>query len=172
MKKVISFMILLIAFVAFTACTQPAAQEPVTTLPTTIPTVLPTTTEVTLEPTAVPTTVVTTVLPTVTRTLSPTTKVVTTIHMRNNTFVPLELTVLPGTGITWVNNDDKVHAVKTIGTYAGKFNSGDILPGAVWSYTFGKQEGSFEFTCSYHPEMKGTIIIKKAETSLVRTPAI
>jgi len=165
-------MILLIAFVAFTACTQPAAQEPVTTLPTTIPTVLPTTTEVTLEPTAVPTTVVTTVLPTVTRTLSPTTKVVTTIHMRNNTFVPLELTVLPGTGITWVNNDDKVHAVKTIGTYAGKFNSGDILPGAVWSYTFGKQEGSFEFTCSYHPEMKGTIIIKKAETSLVRTPAI
>ena len=172
MKKVISFMILLIAFVAFTACTQPAAQEPVTTLPTTIPTVLPTTTEVTLEPTAVPTTVITTVLPTVTRTLSPTTKVVTTIHMQNNTFVPLELTVLPGTGITWVNNDDKVHAVKTIGTYAGKFNSGDILPGAVWSYTFGKQEGSFEFTCSYHPEMKGTIIIKKAETSLVRTPAI
>jgi plastocyanin len=92
--------------------------------------------------------------------------------MRNSTFVPLELTVLPGTGITWVNDDDKVHAVKTIGTYAGKFNSGDILPGAIWSYTFGKQEGSFEFTCSYHPEMKGTIIIKKAETSLVRTPAI
>lgn len=160
MKKVIGFIILLTAFVAFAACTQQAAPQPVTTLPTTIATTVPTA-ELTPAPTAVPTTVVTTVLPTITRTLSPSTKVLTVIHMRNNAFVPQELTVLPGTGITWINDDDTVHTVKTIGTYAGKFSSGDILPGAVWGYTFGKQEGSFEIACAYHPEMKGTIIIKK-----------
>jgi plastocyanin len=148
MKKVIGFIILLIAFVAFTACTQQA--------------------ELTPAPTTVPTTVMTTVIPTVTRTLSPSTKVVTTFHMRNNAFVPQELTVLPGTGITWINDDDKVHTVKTIGTYAGKFNSGDILPGAQWGYTFGVQEGTYEFNCAYHPEMKGSVIIKKAGTSLIR----
>jgi plastocyanin len=81
--------------------------------------------------------------------------------MKNNTFVPAELTVLPGTGITWINDDDKPHTVKTIGAYAGKFTSNDILPGAQWGYTFGEQEGSYEYNCAYHPEMKGTIIIKK-----------
>jgi plastocyanin len=84
--------------------------------------------------------------------------------MRNNTFVPQELTVLPGTGITWVNDDSAVHTVKTIGNATGMFNSGDIIPGSQWSYTFGEREGRYEFTCSYHPEMKGAVIIKKADS--------
>lgn len=175
MKKFIGLIILLIACVAFSACTQQAAQETVTTVPTTVPTTVVTivpTTEITLAPTGLATTVATTALPVATRTLSPSTKVVTIIHIRNNSFVPQQLTVLPGTGISWVNDDDKIHAVKTIGTYAGKFNSGDILPGAVWSYTFGKLEGNFEFTDSYHSEMKGTIIIRKADTSIIDTPAL
>jgi plastocyanin len=87
-------------------------------------------------------------------------KVVTAIHMRNNTFVPEELTALPGTGIAWINDDSAVHSVKTIGNATGMFNSGDILPGSQWSYTFGQREGRYEYTCSYHPEMKGAIIIK------------
>jgi plastocyanin len=87
-------------------------------------------------------------------------KVVTTIHMRNNAFVPEELTALPGTGITWINDDSAVHSVKTIGNATGMFNSGDILPGSQWSYTFGQRGGRYEFTCSYHPEMRGAIIIK------------
>ncbi len=66
----------------------------------------------------------------------------------------------PRTGITWINDDSAVHSVKTIGNATGMFNSGDILPGSQWSYTFGQREGRYEFTCSYHPEMKGAIIIK------------
>lgn len=171
MKKCIGFVIFMIAFVCFTGCTQPAVPEAVTTPPTTIPTIVPTA-ELTLAPTTVPTTVVTTVLPVVTRTTSPSTKIVTTIHMRNNTFVPQELTVLPGTGITWINDDSAVHTVKTIGNATGMFNSGDIISGSQWSYTFGEREGRYEFTCSYHPEMKGTVIIKKADSSLIRSPPI
>ncbi len=99
-------------------------------------------------------------VPVSTRTTSPTGKVVTTISMRNNTFVPQELTALPGTGITWINDDPGVHTVTSTGNTTGKLNSGDILPGYQWSYTFGQREGRYEFTCSYHPEMKGAIIIK------------
>jgi len=159
MKKFIGLFILMIAFVAFAACTQQAVPEPVTTTPpTTVPsTVL--TAELTLVPTPVPTTVVTTLPPTVKRTESPSAKVVTTIHMKNNLFVPQVLTALPGTGITWINDDGVVHSIKMSEPDAG-FNSGDIMPGAQWSYTFGSREGTFAISCVNHPDMKGTIIIK------------
>lgn len=175
MKKIIGLIVLLIACVAFSACTQQAAPETVTTVPTTVPTTVETTvptTEITLISTTLTTAVPTTALPTTARTLSPTKKAVTIIHISNNTFVPQQLTVLPGTGITWVNDDGTIHAVKTIGTYAGKFNSGDILPGAVWSYTFGTKEGSYEFTDSYHTDMRGTIIIKNDVSPGMQTTAV
>ena len=162
MKKYIGFVILMIAFVCFTGCTQPAVPEAVTTPPTMVPTTVPSM-ELTPLPTPVPTTIVTPVLPTVTRTMSPSTKVVTSIYMRNNTFVPQELTVLPGTGVTWINDDSAVHNVKTIGNATGMFISGDLVSGSQWSYTFGQRQGRYEFTCSYHPEMKGAVIIMKAD---------
>lgn len=159
MKKFIGLIILIIAFVAFTGCTQQAVPGPVATTPlTTVPTIIPTM-EVTFVPTPVPTTVVTTLPPTVKRTLSPSGKVVTIIHIQNNSFVPVVLTALPGTGITWINDDAVVHAVKTSTPDAG-FNSGDIMPGARWSYTFGARESTFTITDPYHPDMNGTIIIK------------
>jgi plastocyanin len=160
MKKFIGLIILMIAFVAFTGCTQQAVPEPVTTTPpTAVPTTVPTA-ELTPKPTPAPTTVVTTLPPTVKRTESPSTKPVTTVHMRNNAFVPQVLTALPGTGITWINDDDSVHSIKMSGTNNAGFNSGDIMPGASWPYTFGSREGTFAISCAYHPEMKGTIIIK------------
>jgi plastocyanin len=160
MKKFIGLFILMIAFVAFTGCTQQAVREPVTTPPpTTVPsTVL--TAELTLVPTPVPTTVVTTLPPTVKRTESPSAKVVTTIHMKNNSFVPQVLTALPGTGITWINDDGEVHSIKMSGPNNAGFNSGDIMPGASWGYTFGSREGTFAISCVNHPDMKGTVIIK------------
>jgi plastocyanin len=160
MKKFIGLFILMIAFVAFTGCTQQAVPEPVTTTPpTTVPTTV-LTAELTLVPTPVPTTVVTTLPPTVKRTESPSAKVVTTIHMKNNSFVPQVLTALPGTGITWINDDGVVHSIKMSGPNNAGFNSGDIMPGASWSYTFGSREGTFAISCVYHPDMKGTVIIK------------
>jgi plastocyanin len=157
MMKYLGFAILLIAFVCFMGCTQTPVPEAVTTPATTVPTIP--TTELTLATKTLPTSVVTTLLPVSTRTTSPTGKVVTTISMKNNTFVPQELAALPGTGITWINNDPYVHSVKSTGNNTGMFNSGDILPGSSWGYTFGQHEGRYEFTCSYHPEMKGAIII-------------
>jgi plastocyanin len=160
MKKFIGLFILIIAFVAFTGCTQQAVPETVTTTPpTTVPTAVATT-ELSIVPTTVPTTVVITLPPTVKRTESPSTKVVTTIHMKNNAFVPQVLIALPGTGITWINDDDNVHSIKMSGPNNAGFNSGDIMPGATWSYTFGTREGNYTITDAKQPDMKGTILIK------------
>ena len=162
MKKIFGFIILLIAFVAFTGCTQQVTPEPVTTSPTTISSPASTTVETpvpTTVMTTVPSTVSTTVVPTTKRTESPLNKMVTTIHMRNNSFVPEVLTALPGSGITWINDDPVPHSLKMSEDDAG-FNTGDIMPGAHWSYTFGKKEGNYSIICIDHPAMKGTIVIK------------
>lgn len=169
MKRFICFVIILIAFVCFTGCTQQAVPEAVPTQPITIPPTVATV-ESTPAPTPEPTKIVTTVAPAVIPTQTPQTKV-TIFHIRNNTFVPTELTVLPGTGITWVNDDSVIHTVKTIGNATGMFNSGDIDPGSQWSYTFGEREGRYDFSCSYHPDMKGTVIVMKG-ASIVGAPPL
>ena len=158
MKKFIGLFILVIAFVAFTGCTQQPVPEPVTTTPPTILTTTIPTTELTFVPTPVPTTVVTTLPPTTKRTESPSGKVVTLIHMKDNSFVPKVLTVLPQTGITWKNDDETIHSLK-MSSPDGGFNSGDIIPGASWTYTFGSREGTFNITDPYYPDMKGAVII-------------
>ncbi|MDO9034431.1 MAG: cupredoxin domain-containing protein [Methanoregula sp.] len=161
MKKFIGLFILVIALIVICGCTQPAQPVAVTTpvatpVPTPVPTVPPTV--ATPEPTMVPTTVVT-VLSTPKITLVPQTAK-TIFYMRNNTFVPKELTVLPGTGISWVNEDLISHSVKITGIHTGTFNSGEIIPGASSGNTFATA-GVFEFICPDHPDMKGTIVVKE-----------
>ena len=161
MKKFIGLFILVIALVVISGCTQPAQPVAVTTtVATPVPTVPPTIppTVETPVPTTVPTTVAT-VLSTPKITLVPQIKN-TIFYMRNNTFVPTELTVLPGTGISWVNEDSIVHSVKITGIHAGTFNSGEIIPGASSGNTF-TNVGVFEFACPDHPDMKGTIVVKE-----------
>ncbi|MDO9325012.1 MAG: cupredoxin domain-containing protein [Methanoregula sp.] len=175
MKRFIGLFILVIVLALISGCTQPAQPAAVPTpVPTTVPTVI--TTEATLTPTLMPTmeqtpvpTTVTTILSTPKITLVPqTTK--TIIYIRNNTFVPVELTVLPGTGITWINEDTIAHSVKITGIHAGMFNSGDIIPTATSGYTFG-EVGVYDFICPDHPDMKGTIVVKNG-ASVVGAPTM
>ncbi|MDO9323540.1 MAG: hypothetical protein Q7T80_01130 [Methanoregula sp.] len=178
MKRFIGLFILVIVLAMISGCTQPAQPVAVTTpVPTAIPTIAPTeatpapTIVPTVEQTLVPTTVttVTTVMSTPKITLVPQTAK-TVIYMRNNTFVPTELTVLPGTGITWVNEDPIAHSVKMTGIHAGMFNSGEIIPTATWGNTFG-DVGVFEFVCPDHPDMKGAIVVKEG-LSVVGAPTM
>ena len=182
MKKFIGLFILLIGLVLISGCTQPAQPGAVTTpVATAIPTVPPT--EVTIVPTpastmettvATPqtTTVMATTVATVVKTPVPvqtsSTKV-TTIYIRNNSFVPQSLTVLPGTSITWINDDATVHAIKSTGNQNG-FRSGDFVKGSQVDYTFGANEGTFEITDSYS-NATCMIIVKKGEL-LVGNPTV
>jgi plastocyanin len=183
MKKVIGLFILILVLVAVSGCTQQAKPAPVTTaIPTTVQTVAATTvatvaptTEVPVATTAIVTATevanvtapaATTMVPTVTQTviisMTPSTKV-TTIHIANGTFTPSVLMVLPGTGITWVNDDSTVHSVKMIGDHAGMFNSGDIASSGKWGFTFNQNEGTYVYTDSYNTNVTGTIIVKSGE---------
>jgi plastocyanin len=182
MKKVIGFLILMIVLVAVSGCTQQTKTAPVTTaVPTTVPTeattvvtAVPTTevpvatTEVTTEETVVANVTPqanTTAVPTVTPTLSltPSTKV-TVVHLLNGTFTPSVLMVLPGTGITWVNDESAIHSVKIIGDHAGMFNSGDMASGGKWSYTFSESEGTYQYADGYNVNATGTIIVQKGNS--------
>lgn len=85
------------------------------------------------------------------------------ISIRNNTFVPAELTVLPGTGVSWINEDAGVHIVKATGESKGKFTSAEMVNGASFLYTFGEAPGTYEFYDPGHPDMKGKIIVRKGD---------
>jgi hypothetical protein len=62
-----------------------------------------------------------------------------------------------------------------IGTHAGMFTYGDNIPGASWGYTFGTDEGVFEFMCTYHPEMQEAIVVRNGASGVgapvMQTPA-
>jgi plastocyanin len=47
----------------------------------------------------------------------------------------------------------------TVTAADGKFDSGLIQPGGRWSHTF-TQPGTYDFTCTPHPFMKGVVIVR------------
>jgi len=184
MKKIIGLFILIIALALVSGCTQQTTTTPVTTVVTTeVPTVIETTVETTVAPTkeamivetpvetssieanvTAPVEETASVTQAITAAMTPSTKV-TVIHIVNNSFSPVTLMVLPGTGITWVNDDSTVHSVKTIGDNSPKFNSGDIAAKTGrWSYTFSQKEGTIEYKDGYNLNMTGVIIVKKGES--------
>jgi len=184
MKKIIGLFILIIALALVSGCTQPTTTTPATTVATTeVPTVVETTVEETVAPTEEATIVETpvetsnivedvtapveetaSVTEVITAAMTPSTKV-TVIHIVNNSFSPATLMVLPGTGITWVNDDSTVHSVKVIGEHAGMFNSGDIAAKVGrWGYTFSQKEGTYEYADGYNLNVTGVIIVKKGES--------
>lgn len=65
------------------------------------------------------------------------------------------LTVTVGTMVTWTNLDSYTH---TVTADRGAFNSGPIMPGHTFSYTF-TTAGTFTYHCSFHPYMTGSVIV-------------
>jgi plastocyanin len=59
--------------------------------------------------------------------------------------------------VEWLNNDITPHTVTSHGT--DNFDSGSIDPGDSWRHTF-SQPGTFPYFCTFHREMKGTVIVK------------
>jgi plastocyanin len=83
---------------------------------------------------------------------------VATVSMDHNTFIPDEITVVPGTTLTWVNKETMPHAV--VDTNKG-FRSKTLGKDASFSFTFATA-GEYDYLCSIHPTMKGKVIVKPA----------
>lgn len=77
-------------------------------------------------------------------------------------YSPREINVAAGTTVTWSNEDSVLHTVTsgssngTVGTADGLFDSGDMLEGDTYSYTF-DDAGTFEYYCLPHPWMTGVV---------------
>jgi amicyanin len=78
--------------------------------------------------------------------------------MDHNTFIPGEITVVPGTTVTWVNKEAMPHTVVDLNK---GFRSKIIAKDASFSFTFATA-GDYDYLCSIHPNMKGKVIVKPA----------
>ena len=72
-------------------------------------------------------------------------------------YEPAVLTVKLGTEVTWTNTGAVVHTVTAADRKA--FDSKNIGPKARFSWTF-QSAGTFSYFCTYHPWMKGTIVVQ------------
>lgn len=83
-----------------------------------------------------------------------------TVNMQDFAFNPKTLQIKPGTTVVFVNMDNAKH---TVTEDNGAYNSGDVLPGKTFSFTFA-QAGTFPYFCEYHGDrggvdMAGTIVV-------------
>jgi plastocyanin len=78
-----------------------------------------------------------------------------TIDIANFTFAPAELAVAPGATVTWTNHDDIPH---TVTSSDGAFKSPALDTDESFSFTFARG-GSYQYFCSLHPHMVGTVTV-------------
>ena len=80
----------------------------------------------------------------------------TEVKIDNFTMSPKTITVAPGTTVRWTNADDIPH---TIVSDDHVFKSKVMDTGDQFAYTFATA-GTFNYFCSIHPHMTGTIVVK------------
>ena len=78
------------------------------------------------------------------------------IVIENFAFVPSEITVAPGTKITWINKDEAPHTATSTDK---KFNSGGLDTDDKYSLVL-NDKGEFPYFCALHPHMTATITVK------------
>lgn len=78
------------------------------------------------------------------------------VEISNFAFAPASLTIAKGTTVTWTNRDSAQH---TATGDNGEFDTGLILQSQSANVTF-NNAGTFNYHCTPHPFMKGTIIVE------------
>ena len=85
----------------------------------------------------------------------------TEVKIDNFAFAPQRVTVKAGTTVTWINDDDIPH---TVASSAKLFKSNALDTKDKFSFTF-TTAGAYEYFCSLHPHMTGTIVVEAATGS-------
>ena len=76
------------------------------------------------------------------------------VDIKEFKFGPAETHVAVGGMVTWTNGDNQKHTA----TSSGTFDTSGIEPGTPASATF-DTAGTYAYICSFHPFMKGTVIV-------------
>jgi len=80
----------------------------------------------------------------------------TEVKIDNFTFSPERLTVKAGTTVTWINEDDIPH---TVASSTKAFKSKALDTDDKYAFTF-TTPGVYQYFCSLHPHMTGTIVVE------------
>jgi plastocyanin len=78
------------------------------------------------------------------------------VNIKRFKFDPVELTVAPGTVVMWTNLDAAPH---TATDQSESWDTGELRKNDSQSITF-EEEGTFEYFCRFHPNMKAKITVK------------
>lgn len=78
------------------------------------------------------------------------------IKIQANAFVPQTLTISVNSTVKWKNLDAIAHTVTSDNL---SWDSGNIPAGGTFKFTF-TATGTFDYHCTIHPFMKGTIIVQ------------
>ncbi len=79
------------------------------------------------------------------------------VDMEDYKFVPKTVTIAPGDTVTWANVGEEEHDADGDG-----FSSGTVQPGEDGTARFATA-GTFKYICTFHPNMKGTVVVKSAD---------
>ena len=77
------------------------------------------------------------------------------VTIENFKFDPATLTVPVGSTVTWTNKDEEPH---TIAAKDGSFHSPTLDTKGTYSFTF-TNPGTYDYICSIHPFMTGTVVV-------------
>ena len=77
----------------------------------------------------------------------------TTVSIQDFSFNPGQITVAPGTTVTWTNEGPSPH---TTTADDGSWDSGTLQQGEDFSFTFDKP-GTYTYHCSIHPDMTASV---------------
>jgi plastocyanin len=80
-----------------------------------------------------------------------------TVSIQDFSFDPGQITVAPGTTVTWVNDGQAPHTVTS--TDGKDLDSATLQPGDTYSFTFedGDAGETYAYQCTIHPEMTGSV---------------
>ena len=80
------------------------------------------------------------------------------VKIDNFAFAPQRIVVQAGTTVTWTNADDAPH---TVVSTTKLFKSSALDTEDKFSFTFATP-GTYEYFCSLHPHMTGTVVVEAA----------
>ncbi|MGH2714284.1 MAG: plastocyanin/azurin family copper-binding protein [Thermoleophilaceae bacterium] len=79
------------------------------------------------------------------------------VSLKDIQFGPSEVTVSVGDTVTWTNEDSVDHDVTADSFSSGE--AGGLAGGDTFEHTFG-EAGTFDYVCTVHPGMEGTVVVK------------
>jgi plastocyanin len=79
----------------------------------------------------------------------------TQVSIQDFFFSPANVTVEPGTTLTWVNEGSVPH---TVTSDDGQFDSGVLMPGDSYTVMF-RGQGTITYHCAIHPSMRGSVTV-------------